>query len=306
MKKVNTELTGANVQEKTFEILEATGTNWSVSKHPLTANVNGEVLDTESYGIFKNTDNRWLGTVKGRYEPMQNSALVELLVEATDMLELPVLSGGIIKGGTKVFYQIGLTDEHIGNSGVKRYVTALNTHDGTGSIAFGSTNTVVICENTFYRAYRDSGINKVRHTVNSNQRVLSMVMDIKAQIENDNRLMETFKRMADINVNEGMVNGLVKKLFTVKDSGDYSTRTTNQMERFIESIETEFKLEGKTVWGLFNGVTRYTNHVIAPNETEKRTEFLMSGRGVTFSNLAFNELLKEVENKTAELVYINR
>jgi phage/plasmid-like protein (TIGR03299 family) len=300
-------VTGNTIQDKTFEILEATKTNWSVRKEQLFAvnPADNSLIDTGSFGVFRNTDNKWLGTVKQRYEPMQNSNLVELLVQATDMLELPVLNGGVLKGGSKVFYQIGLTDEYIGNSGIKRYVTALNTHDGTGSIAFGSTNTVVICQNTFYKAYRDNGMEKVRHTTNSNQRVLTMVNDITAQINNDNKLMETFKRMADIKATEGMVNKLVKKLFTVKDNGESSTRTNNLVEKFLESMETEFKLEGQTVWGIFNGVTRYTNHVVAPMDNDKRNEYLMSGKGATLSNLAFNELLKEVETNTAELVYVN-
>lgn len=307
MKKEAITVTGENVQEKTFNILEATKTNWSVKKHPLYANIGGEMVNTESYGIFKNTGNQWLGTVKGRYEPMQNSALVELLVQATDMLELPILNGGYLNNGAKVYYQIGLTDEHIGNSAVNRYVTALNTHDGTRSIAFGSTNTVVICNNTFHKTYRDADMAKVRHTANSNQRVMNMAMDIKAQIENDERLMVTFKRMADVNATEEMVSKLIKKLFTVKEDGNHSTRTANMINGFIESIEKEFILEGKTVWGLFNGVTRYTNHVLAPNEnTGKRDDFLLNGRGVAVSNLAYDELLKVVEKNTAELVFVNR
>ena len=303
MKNVTTN-PNATVQEKTFEILEATKTNWSVVKQPLYAvNPDNTLVQTESFGIFRNTDNKWLGTVKQRYEPMQNSSLVEMLVQATDMLELNVVNGGTLKGGSKVFYQIELPNEFIGNSDVKRYVTALNTHDGTGSIGFGSTNTVVICQNTFYKAYKDKAMDKVRHTTNSAQRVLMLVADIRNQINHDIQLMQTFKRMADIKATDAMVDGMVKKLFNV--DGEVSTRTVGLVDKFMDSVKTEFELEGASAWGLFNAVTRYTNHKVAPVEADKKTDYLMNGKGLTLSNLAFNELAKLVEANTAELVYVN-
>ena len=150
-------------EERVFDILENTKTNWSVKKLPLVSAVDG--LATDSYGIFRNDNNKWLGTVKDRYEPMQNAKLIELLVQASEMLNLEITKGGMLNNGSKVFYQMQLQDEHIGKSGVKRFLTAANSHDGSSSIAFGTTNTVIVCENTFYKSYKD--LAKAKHTPNS-------------------------------------------------------------------------------------------------------------------------------------------
>jgi hypothetical protein len=56
-------------QEKTFNLLEATGLNWSVNKAEL---FSAEGLQTESFGIFRNDNSQWLGTVGKKYVPMQN------------------------------------------------------------------------------------------------------------------------------------------------------------------------------------------------------------------------------------------
>ena len=49
--------------EKTFNVLQDTGLNWSVEKKPL---VSEDGLPTESYGIFRNDNNAWLGTAGER------------------------------------------------------------------------------------------------------------------------------------------------------------------------------------------------------------------------------------------------
>lgn len=291
--------------EKVFNLLEQTSTNWNANKIELQS-IEGH--KTGSYGIFRSDNGGWLGTVRDRYEVTQNAALAQLLVEATDSLELEIVKGGMLKGGSKVFYQIGLPDEYIGNSGVKRYLSALNSHDGSTSIGLGSTNTVVICQNTFARAMRE--LNKVRHTQTSAGRLKVIIDNIREAITADNKMMEQFKRMADITANDEMVERVINKLFRVDAKEDKaseaSTRKRNQIMTFAGNLNTEFNLEGKTVWGLFNAVTRYTNHHAAPKEESKKLDYLMLGGGARMSNLAFDELLKYVEGNTAELHFITR
>jgi phage/plasmid-like protein (TIGR03299 family) len=289
--------------EKVFDLLQRTGTNWSANKINLQS-IEGH--QTGSYGIFRSDNGGWLGTVRDRYEVQQNAALVQMLVEATDSLELEIVKGGVLKGGSKVFYQIGLPDMFIGKSNVRRYLSALNSHDGSTSIGLGSTNTVVICENTFSRAMTD--LNKVRHTQSSTNRLKQIIESITQAIFSDNKMMETFKRMADMPMRDEIVERLVNKLFKVDakedDAAAASSRKKNQILTFANNLNTEIALEGKTIWGLFNAVTRYTNHHAAPQQADKKMEYLMLGRGAELSNLAYNELLSYVEANTPELVYI--
>lgn len=293
-----------NKSEKVFNILEATKTNWTVNKLPL---ITAEGYPTGSFGIFRNDSNKWLGTVKQRYEPMNNHSLVELLVDATDMLNLELKKGGVLGDGGKVYYQIGLPDEYVGKSGIKRFITALNSHDGSTSIALGSTNVVIVCQNTFYKSYRE--MEKVKHTANSYGRVKLLADEIKNTVCRDNNLMETFKRMADVNLKDEMVERLIKKIFPKTDETEMleelSTVTKKKLIAFADNLDTEIKLEGKTVWGLFNAVTRYTNHTAAPQKEEDKMKYIMNGAGYRMSNIAFNELVEIVEKNTAEYHFIN-
>ena len=110
-------------QEKVFQVLEATGLNWTVNKKEL---VSVDGLTTESYGIFRNDTDRWLGTVGNRYEPYQNHKLVSNMVDITNEVGLDVNRGGTLNDGKKVYLQASLPDDIVGNSGIKRWLTTTN------------------------------------------------------------------------------------------------------------------------------------------------------------------------------------
>lgn len=291
------------INERVFNTLEETQTNWTVNKLPLVTETG---LTTGSYGIFRNDSNQWLGTVKERYEPMQNAQLLQLLIEATDMLNLEVSNGGILTNGSKVFYQIELPNEYIGKSGVKRYITANNSHDGSSSIGLGTTNTVIVCSNTFYKSYKE--LNKVKHTTNSLIRVKELADNLRLTLGFEQTVTDNFKRMADKPLNDEIVERLIKKLFKPVNETDnlneLSTKTKNKLITFADNLQTEINLEGRTIWGLFNAVTRYTNHVIAPKNEDGKLNHLMTGNGYKLSNIAYDELLNYIENETAKPVYV--
>ena len=286
--------------EQTFELLQSTGLNWSVSKQQLQT---ASGIITPGYGIIRNDNSDCLGIVRSQYEPFQNSQLAETIIEATDAMNIKTNRGGSLKGGSKVYLQAEIADEYIGKSGVKRWITALNSHDGSTSIAFGSTNTVVVCQNTFYRAY--NGVDKFRHTSSAKARIEQAIAQLRNTLELDNKLMENFKRMADMPMKDEIVERVIRKLFEVDPSvkqADISTRKKNQVESFANALQTEIQLEGATVWGLFNGVTRYTNHVINHKDDSKKMDSLMDGTGYKLSNLAFDELMRWVNENTAETI----
>lgn len=301
-KQTNLLVTG-NVAERTFAILEGTNTNWLVNKLPL---ITAEGYQTESFGNFRSDNNDWLGTTKGRYEVMNNHTLVEQLVQATEMLDLSVTNGGMLKGGRKVYYQIELPEQYIGKSNVKRQITALNSHDGSTCIGFGSSSTVVVCQNTFHKSMKE--VDKVLHTGNSLERIKALANRLKEAIVGDNKLMEVMQNMANVPLRDEMIERTIRKLFlvdTTEKLTNIPTRTKNNIESFADALDTEIKLEGATVWGLFNAVTRYTNHVAAPQKDKEN--YLMNGAGAKMNNLAFNELMQYIEkNSYTDLVTIER
>ena len=72
---------------------------------------------------------------------------------------------------------------------------------------------------------------------------------------------------------------------------DISTRKKNQAKEIADVLGAEIKSHGATLWGLFNGVTYYTNHVANKDKTE---DYVMLGAGYDKNKKAFDEIMSYV------------
>lgn len=290
--------------EKVFNTLEATGLNWSVEKKPL---ISEDGLPTESYGIFRNDTNQWLGTAGERYTPYQNAQLVERMVELTDVAGIPITGGGAMKDGKKIYLQAELEDERVGNSGIKRYITAMNSHDGSSSIAFGVANKVLVCSNGFYRTLKEMK-SKHRHTPNAEASIDISIANLQNALREESKLIQTYKAFDATEMTDENIDRTIRAMFKTSldaPTDSISTRKSNQVQSFADSLVTEVNTHGKTLWSLFNAVTRYTNHVASPQDADAKQNYLMHGGGYRLSNIGYNEIIKMVDaNTLAEFVNV--
>ena len=283
-------------QEKVFQVLEATGLNWTVNKKEL---VSVDGLTTESYGMFRNDNDKWLGTVGNRYEPYQNHNLVSNMVDITNEVGLDVSRGGTLGDGKKVYLQASLPEDVVGNSGIKRWLTTTNSHDGTSAITLGYSNMVIACSNSFHAASK--GSNRFRHTINADSNIQDNVKQIQFTLANEMQLIETFKAMQATDIRDEAVDKTVRSMFSISldsNQDDISTRKRNQVETFSNNLVTEINTHGKTMWSLFNAVTRYTNHEQNFQDDDAKNNYLMNGGGFNISNTAYNEIMKFVDANT--------
>ena len=276
--------------QKIFNTLYNTGTAWSVSKEPLFTQ---DGKQTNSYGLFRSDTDQWLSTVGERYVPMQNAELAEIMVRIQERF------GGEIKGnamgriaGQKIYYQLSLDNYNINGDVLKRHITCLNSHNGSHAIGFGSTNTVISCSNTFHMAMKD--LTKFRHTESASKRLEIAVEEFEKALILDDNLMLTYKAMNRVPVDQTIIENVMQKIFKVDMNSkvsDNSTRKKNQIEGFGKALQHELAAKGNTLWGLFNGVTYYTNHI-----DDKGIDNLMTGSGYKKNLIAF----KTIEDKLME------
>ncbi len=294
-----------SANEKVFDLLESTGTNWTVNKKAL---ITSEGLTTESFGLFRNDTNNWLGTVGNQYVIMQNATMAQTIVEAANNLNLDCFRGGHLSEGAKVYYQVCLDDIQVGTDTLKRYITALNSHDGSTSVAFGSSSTVVICRNTFYKAYK--GLDKFRHTESAEIRVKMAMASLVDAMNKDNKLMENFQPMTEQPINTPIFENLIKKLFNTDlnvTPKEVSTRKQNQLKEFNKAVELEVSRHGgATLWSLFNAVTYYTNHVETLDKDgqvkKDAVQNIMVGTGLNKNLVAYDLIMDWIEANTAVAV----
>lgn len=277
-----------------LDIMNKYKLNWDVNKIPLITNEEGGSLPTNSFGIFRSDNNAWLSTQGKNYVPLQNFDLVSSVITASANIkefDLDAVHAGQLSQGRKIYVQLPMEDEVIGNSKVNRWITALNSHDGSSCVAFGSQQTVVVCQNTFYMAYKN--LTHVRHNMNAKDKLMAMATDLNNSLMEDQLLTEEFKRWVDMPVTSRQIEMVKNGIVALNEDKEekLSMRKQNQLIKIDRAIQQEFSLEGENLWGLFNGVTRYTNHNMSPNKTQVDIkESLMVGQGARINKNAYNQI----------------
>jgi len=265
------------------DMLNMSGTNWNVVKKPL---ITEEGWTTDSYGIFREDKGTYLATVGNRYTPTQNKELLELLYQAAEHANVSISRGGTISGGKRVFYQLGLGQDKIGGSGIDRWLTTLNSHDGQTPLGFGTTNVVVVCRNTFFKALND--VSKVRHTPKSYDRLSIIVQTMSDAILSENQLIVKFKEMSDTYVPATLDDDFLRNILGVNEN----TRSDNRVNLLRAAIAQDVKIHGNSQWALFNGVTRFTTHL---DNVKDRSRSVMEGSGFKINNRGL-ELISEFKS----------
>lgn len=277
----------------TLDLCNKHDLSWSVEREKLVS-PSGRL--TDSYGLFRSDNGQHLATLSERYVPCDNFELAKMLVFASQSIEdlnVEETNGGYFKKGQKVFFQIPLPNTTIGNANVTRYLSALNSHDGSTGVALGTTQTVVSCQNSFYSAYRGTDMTRVGHNSNMRERLTRLVVLLEETITKDQDNIEKFRKMLEIVPQKEDIEAMKQLMFSIDPTtppSEISTRKTNLMHKFDHAVEVEFAEQGTNMWGLFNAVTRYTNHEMKTYTGNGKLENVMVGQGAKLNKLAFNRL----------------
>jgi phage/plasmid-like protein (TIGR03299 family) len=304
-------------EEIIFEVLEATGLNWSVRKEPLVTQSSG-IIATDKVGAIRSDNGGYLGSVGSGYMHLQNSDMVSLIYDSAKEVfdseseikhpwnnsetlgSFGNMGGGSLKGGTRVFAQMQLPEKLIGKSGVKRFISGTNGHDGTHGFGFGTSNQVICCANTFAIANRD--LAKIKHTASMQQKIDEAVKSLRKVLEFEERQMEVFEIASSRAFDKKHIEDIVLSVFGVKvdsKSDEVSTRMKNQMADFSADISQSIQEQGETLWALFNGVTRYTNHT---QKTKDKDFGLMFGNEAQTNQRAYETMVRWLNEPSLELV----
>ena len=263
---------------------------------PDTPILGGVVLETpkHGHGIFRTDTGECLGVVGDGYTIVQNEELYEVTRKAAEAagLDQDQIEFRALQDGRKVAFQVQLPDWSLAGDTVRRYASCISSHDGSSSLGIGLTGIKVFCTNTWLQAMRSVG--RARHTVSITDKIVSMREAMIETIEQDKYLFEVYREMSKQPFTEVEIDPFIKALtgIDVKEVLDWEegrkrSRNLNIAEDMREAILIEFKDTGKTKWGAFNGVTRYTNHMV---ERSDQLDYLYFKTGRKLSDKAFKIL----------------
>lgn len=303
-------------EEIIFEVLCATGLNWSVRKEKLVTE--SGIIIPDKVGAVRSDNGSYIGIVGDGYQTLQNAEMVSLIYDSAKEVFDPNsefkhpwnnsetlgtygnMGGGSLKGGNRVFVQLELPTKYIGKSNVNRFITGTNGHDGTHGFGFGTSNQVICCANTFAIANRD--LAKIKHTASMQQKIDEAVKSLRKVLEFEERQMEVFSIASNRTFNKSHIEDIVKAVFgkSVDSKADeVSTRMKNQMADFANDMNKSIDEQGETLWALFNSVTRYTNHT---SKAKDKDFGLLFGTEAQTNQRAYEQLVHWLNEPSLELV----
>ena len=272
----------SEVKNKVSEILVAHNLDFRIEKERLLSATGKE---TPFYGLFNDKTGECINSVKEGYTVSQNDEVVELVLNGMQGFgELSVSKAGALNGGRKVFIQLGIDGMSIvGDERIKRYVTIIDSNDGSTGLSVGIGELVMSCSNQFFKFYK-SGQSKLRHTASLTQRIKEIPMLIEMALAESLKLTETYKQFQSTPITKRLADEMVKyilgfdKTMSIKAESEMSTRSLNSMETLYNHITKETNQKGMNLFGLFSGVTSWTTHEkSAPRRENGREESMITG-----------------------------
>ena len=292
------------IKETANEILIANGLDFTIEKAPMFAIKNdGTQVASEYFGLINSKSGEVINTVKEGYTVSQNREVVELVLSGMEGFgnQLNVSKAGSLNGGRKVFMQLGIEGNSlVGDDIIKRYVTIIDSNDGSTSLSVGIGDLTMSCQNQFWKFYK-KGEAKFRHTATLEQKILSIPTLIETALSESLKQIKVYNQLASTPITKRLADEMVKYILgydrvitSVEKLAEKSTRSINTMDKMYDHITKEINQKGLNLWGLHSGITSYTTHEIsAPKRDNGRLESGLIGNAYLMNQKSLNFVMSK-------------
>jgi hypothetical protein len=253
-----------------------------------------------SYGMYRESGGKPLGTVGKDFTPQSPKLIFESLLECirtNEQIDLSKLKYHEMKGGAKVRFEIP-----IGQVSFKNMIGKEDTSEVSLNIQTGfDGNTKTSLYLSTYRLVCSNGMKasvtefttSFKNTPGNVGKALSLCDDIAKGIGNMTKLEEMYQFLNNTKVSQAQVDAFLLKVTgrNMKEYNEYTIQARQVMDKINESVALEFSRTGATAFGLFNGITHYTNHV-ASEKADDLTEYIYLGTGMSMNDKALKYALE--------------
>jgi len=281
-------------KQKVQDILDMTGLDFTIYKKPMSIIDNDGVINSTPYfALVNGKSGNVINSVKSGYTISQNREIVTMVVKGMSKFgdQLEVVKGGSLNDGRKVFLQLRIKgDARVGNDTIQKYVTIIDSNDGSTSLSVGIGDLTMSCMNQFYQFYKSG--QRSRHTKTLEGKIKALPIMIEEALEQSMVMINRYKTFQSTPCSREMAHKMVNHLLgfdkatmTHKEYSELSTRNLNAMDSLYNNIEKEMNSKGNNVWGLHSGVTRWTTH----DKSAPKREFGREESAMTSTNYRTNQ-----------------
>jgi phage/plasmid-like protein (TIGR03299 family) len=248
---------------------------------------------------YRSDNMKPLGVVGNAYTPLQNKDCFGFFDALVDESEAIYHTAGAIGDGEKVWILAKMPSHiKVGKDDIiEQYVLMHNSHDGSSGIIACITPVRVVCQNTLTAALSTTK-NKIsiRHTTNAQVNLhqahtILGLTDLYAQ-----EMEEIFGGMAKKQIKEKELEFFLNELYPTKLENETRTMAVKIREQLMESFESgvgqDLETTKGTVFGLYNAVTYWTDHVKEFKDETSKMKSVMWGGASNIRQKAFDICLE--------------
>lgn len=279
------------ILNKVHEALEAKSLNFKARMAETFALVDGVYVPTGKFTPVREdktgTDSIIAGnSFSKHYVPIQNEDAFSVLGEMADVADIDFVNVGSWGNGAGIYAQISLGDViDVGSTGdrVGKYVSLVNSHDGSRSLQLLVTPYRFFCQNQISKAIGDARKNNRLVSIHHDVRGEGRLREVAAALTFANKVYEesaaAYKRLADRVITMDEAREAIYRCMTgwenagLKDKA-WERRATQFIDRFTDADGG--KLDKLTGWNLYNAIQGAYQHGVKKTATYEKS--LIMGR----------------------------
>lgn len=268
--------------------------NWEPITEPLYRSVpiiTNEGIETryervESHVLnVRSDDGHEIGVVGKDFENVNNGVLYDVAeaIEGVDKGSVMYETGGSLKGGSKVWLLLRLTDPVIVNGDpngtVIPYFALQNSHDGSGAFRGQATMTRIVCDNTAQMADYDAAQRGTEFTFRHTKNIADRIEEAKDALAGWRESVQAFRLISEV---------LINTRITSEQRGEFVTRFIPMPPPHMASKRVETNVHearqtmmnilagptsagiDHTAYGLVQAAIEYQNHYRKARSDESR------------------------------------
>ena len=221
------------------------------------------------FALTRTDDNSLIDIKSNRYHPVYNRDLETIKDRILDTQGFDFKGYQEFSGGKRIlsFFENKRTDLQLCGQEVRDYLIIGNSHDSSSKLFIGTSNYMFRCENQFSEKVRSF---QMRHDQPFNIDDIQIDQVINSYETGRRAIYQRMERLKEVRVDMNLVHHLAIKLLGAESRKEQMNdipqlKDNKQTILFLNCIEREILELGPTLWGVFNGVTRYTSNHLKGN-----------------------------------------
>jgi phage/plasmid-like protein (TIGR03299 family) len=247
------------------EAIKLAGLDWEVKQQPSFIMIDDKPVKTGDIINYRDSDNSILGTVKDRYQVVQNHEAFEFTDALIENGDARYETAGSLFGGKVVWMLAKLPSDSVLGDEMDRFLLFSNSHDGSRAVTVTTTNIRVWCSNTLNMALANA---KRKWTFVHKGDMDSKLDEAKKSLILADSYNEEFKKQAEKlaikKVSVEQARKILDAMFPLPNE-DISKTKLNHMvqlrENFIKCYNADDIADYKgTAWGMVNAFSDMIYH----------------------------------------------